>query len=174
MPDVSEGVPQMTMDLIKRIDALEAVQEIKQLKALGMYHADRQDAESFAGLFSEDGVFVGVYQEHRGREAIAKGLQFLPFAIHYAMNPIISVSGDSAYGRWYTLRPQIDHSGNASWAAGWYDDEYVRVAGTWKFKSVKIRHSLHSAYEKGWAKDDVVPPAPIEGRLAAELFSKPA
>jgi len=159
----------MTEDLIKRIETLEALEEIRQLKALGMYYADLQDAESFAHLFCEDGVFIGVFQEHRGRQAIAQGLKFFPFAIHFVMNPIISVSENRARGRWYTLRPQIDHGGTPSWAAGWYDDEYIRVAGAWRFKSVTIRNCLQSPYHKGWTAADVVSPAPIAAAFATSL-----
>lgn len=161
--------PQTLEHLNSRIRVLEASEEIRQLKALAMYYADRQDAEAFAELFCEDGVFVGVIQEHRGRQAIAQDLSFLPFAIHYIMNPIISVSENRAYARWYTLRPQIDRTGTPSWTAGWYDDEYVRIAGEWKFKSVTIKNCFHSPYDKGWSKDRVIAPEPIAAAFSVSL-----
>lgn len=153
-----------------RIEKLEAIHEIQQLKALGMYYADRQDAAGFAALFADDGVFKGIYQRHCGPDEIQKGLRFFPFAIHYAMNPIITVAGDRAYGRWYTLRPQIDHAGNASWAAGWYDDEYVRIHGKWKFKSVTIAGAFQCQYDAGWSRDSVTAPAEISKTMLETLM----
>lgn len=165
----NDSESQVVEHLKAQIQALESSEQIRQLKALAMYHADRQDAEAFAGLFCEDGVFIGVTQEHRGRQAIAKNLNFLPFAVHYIMNPIISVSGDRADARWYTLRPQVDRTGVPSWTAGWYDDEYVRIAGEWRFKSVTIKYCFHSPYNTGWSKDRVVAPEPISAALGASL-----
>jgi len=161
----------MNDNLEARIERLEAIADIERLKALGMYHADRKDAEGFAQLFCEDGVFHGVYQKHVGRKAIAAGLKFFPFAIHYATNPIITVRGASAYGRWYTIRPQIDHAGKPSWAAGWYDDEYVKVDGRWLFKSVRIGSCFQGTYEEGWIAEAVTPPAALEQALAENLRS---
>jgi len=156
-------------DLEARIERLEAIAEIERLKALGMYHADRKDAEGFARLFCEDGVFHGVYQKHVGRKAIADGLKFFPFAIHYATNPIITVQGSKAYGRWYTIRPQIDHAGKPSWAAGWYDDEYAKVEGRWLFKSVRIVGCFQATYEEGWVPEAVTPPAALAQAHAESL-----
>jgi hypothetical protein len=142
-------------DLESRIARLEAIQAIQQLKSLALFYADRKDAKGLADLFTEDGILIGAFQKHEGREMIEKNIQFWPFAVHYVMNPIIKLDGDRATGLWYWLRPQITHEGEAYWAAGWYDDVYARFDGEWKFKSVKIINFFYAPYAKGWTKGEV-------------------
>lgn len=146
----------MDAGLEARIDVLESVAAIQRLKAEACHHVDRYDIDAFADLFAEDGVFTGAFQAHRGREAIRKNLKPWPLMIHYVMNPIIDVKGDRATGRWAFLRPQTTPAGNGYLAGGWYDDEYVRIDGAWKFASVTITNLFCAPYEAGWPNGPVV------------------
>jgi hypothetical protein len=142
-------------DLESRIEKLEAIQSIHQLKALALFHADRRDAKALADLFTDDGVLIGAFQKHEGRAMIAKNISFWPFAVHYVMNPVIEVAGDRATGMWYWLRPQLNHEGEPYWAAGWYEDEYLRIAGEWKFRLVRISNLFFAPYAKGWTSGEI-------------------
>lgn len=142
-------------DLESRIARLEAIQSIQQLKAIALFHADRKDGKALADLFTEDGVLIGAFQKHEGRAMIAKHVQFWPFAVHYVMNPIINLDGDRATGLWYWLRPQLAHDDEAYWAAGWYEDDYAKVNGEWKFKLVRIINFFYAPYAKGWVEGHV-------------------
>jgi hypothetical protein len=151
------GLESRSIDILEqRILRLEAIEAIKQLKARSLMYADCRDAEAFASLFAENGVLIGAYQEHHGRRAIEKNVDFWPFAVHYAMNPIIEVNGDSALGHWYFLRPQLDHNSKASWVAGWYEDSYSRIQGEWRFAAVRIVNCFNAPYSRGWVASDVV------------------
>jgi hypothetical protein len=132
---------------------LEDVEAIKKLKALCCLHVDLYDAESFADLFVEDGIFMGAFQRLEGRDAL-RGVQFWPFMVHYVMNPIIDVRGDHATGKWYFFRPYTDHERRACWASGRYEDDYVRLEGEWKFKVVRITNFFAVPYDEGWSKSE--------------------
>ncbi len=96
-------------ELKNRLETLEVVEAIKKLKARYCQCADERDAAGFANLFTEDGVFEGgTFGRGQGRAGIVTFLrgvqqQSLPFALHYVMNPIIEVQGDTATGQWYLL-----------------------------------------------------------------------
>jgi hypothetical protein len=143
-------------ELEARLDRLESVAAIQRLKALAAHHVDRYEIDAFADLFVEDGVLVGAFQEHRGRQAIRENLKLWPTMIHYVMNPVIDVEGDRAKGRWCFLRPQTAPSGNHYLVGGWYDDEYVRIGGVWMFASVTISNLFCTTHAAGWGNDPVI------------------
>lgn len=133
-----------------RLKRLEDIEEIKKLKALCCLLVDREDRDGFAGLFLEDGEFIGAFQRLRGREALRQ-VRFWPFMVHYVSNPIIEVSGDTASGIWYFLRPYTAEDGRPYWASGQYEDDYQRAADGWRFKTVKITNFFACPYRDGWA-----------------------
>ncbi|HVA82201.1 MAG TPA: nuclear transport factor 2 family protein [Candidatus Binataceae bacterium] len=145
--------------LEQRLRALEDLEQIKQLKARYCGYCDNNyDPEGIASLFTEDGVWDGEkLGKCAGRDAIIKFFrrapEAFPFAIHYVMNPIIEVSGDTATGRWYLFQPCTRREGNqAMWLAGRYEDEYVRIGKEWKFKRLKFITAFLTPFNEGWAR----------------------
>jgi len=145
--------------LAERMRALEDIEEIKRLKARYAAACDNNyDADAIAALFIEDAVWDGgSLGKAEGREKIRKFFrrapEFFPFAIHHVINSMIEVDGDRAAGRWYLLQPATMAKGNqAVWLAAAYDDEYVRVGGQWRFKSLKVTANFLTPYEAGWVK----------------------
>ena len=145
--------------LEERVRVLEDIQEIQKLKARYAAACDNHyDADAIAGLFTEDAVWDGGrLGKCQGREAIRaffkRAPEFFPFAIHNVMNPIVEVDGDHASAQWYLLQPATMAKDNqAVWLAARYDDEYVRVNGEWKFRSLKVTTRFMTPYEEGWAK----------------------
>lgn len=132
---------------------LEDIEAIKQLKARCSLLVDRGDRAGFAELFTEDGEFIGAVQRLSGRDAIGAAM-FWPFMVHYVANPIIDVSGDTAVGTWYFLRPYTAPDGRAHWASGIYEDEYRRIGRNWKFKQIRITNFFACPHEQGWTKGD--------------------
>lgn len=146
-------------DLEKRLKTLEDIEEIKRLKA--RYCAlcdDNYDADGIANLFTEKAVWDGGMRGRaEGREEIRsfflRAPQRLPFAIHMVMNPIIEVDGDTAKGTWYLFQPCTYAMGEqAVWGSARYDEEYVRVNGGWKFKTLKLTSFFWTPFDQGWAR----------------------
>ena len=144
--------------LESRVRELESANEIRNLKA--EYAAacdDNYDPDRIAALFVEDATWesqgLGRFE---GREAIREFFRGISshfvFALHYGLNPSIEVTGDTARARWYLFMPCTIGEGNqAMWRAGIDDEEYVRVADKWMFKSKKSAPIFSTTYEEGWA-----------------------
>jgi len=103
----------------------------------------RNDMTGIVDLFTKDGEFVtkGFKREHRAadRDALLKlygGLtrgELTPRP--YIHNHVIDLQGNGrATGRCYVELRNLKK--NMEWAGtGFYDDEYIKLGGGWKFKS---------------------------------------
>lgn len=147
-------------DLERRVRVLEDIEEIKRLKArYCAFCDDNYDADAIASLFTEDAIWDGGMRGRaEGREEIRsffrRAPQRLPFAIHMVMNPIVSVDGDNATGIWYLFQPCTFAEGDrAVWGSARYDEEYVRVDGSWKFKHLKLTSHFWTPFDQGWVQE---------------------
>lgn len=146
-------------DLEKRLKVLEDIEEIKRLKArYCAYCDDNYNADGIASLFTEDAVWDGGMRgKAEGREGIRsffiRAPQRLSFAVHMVLNPIIEVDGDMAKGTWYLFQPCTYAEGDqAVWGSARYDEEYIRINGEWKFKSLKLTSYFWTPFDQGWVK----------------------
>jgi len=63
------------------------------------------------------------------------------------------VQGDTGQAQWYLFMACTLGAGNrAMWRAGVDHEEYVRVAGEWKFTRKTSAPLFHTPFEEGWAK----------------------
>ena len=145
--------------LERRIQRLEDLEAIKQLKARYAAHCDAHyDADALAELFTADAVWDGgILGYNEGRETIRQffrgSSQRISFALHYIVSPIIEIDGDTAHGTWYLLQTCTYLNGNqAVWGAATYHDRYVRDQGVWKFQHVRITSHFWTPFEEGWAR----------------------
>jgi len=146
-------------DLAKRIQRLEDIESIKQLKAT--YCAicdDNHNPDRITTIFAEDGEWEGRGIGHaKGHAAIRElfvGFQkAIAFSQHMVMNPVIETSGDRATATWYFFGPFTMREGNrALWQAARYNDDYVKVNGVWKIQHLRVKGPRMSAdYATGWA-----------------------
>jgi SnoaL-like domain len=146
-------------ELAARVQNLEDIEAIKRLKARYCGYCDNgYEPDGIASLFTEEAVWDGgVFGKSVGREAIRKFFQgaskLLPFALHYVMNPIIEVNGNTGKGTWYLFQTCTFAEGNqAVWGAAKYSEEYVKVNGEWKFKNLKVNSEFWTPYDQGWVK----------------------
>ena len=146
-------------DLQRRIKVLDDIEQIRRLKAQYFAHCDdNYNPDALAEMFVEDAVWgVGFWGKFEGREAIRGFFSDVsksrPFAVHWGMNPIIEVNGDTATGIWYLFMASTVGEGNyAMWSSGRYDEEYVRVDGQWKIKYLKMTSFFRTPYDQGWVK----------------------
>jgi len=142
----------------ERLQRLEDIEEIKQLKARYCHLADRgfeaagHDDEGLASLFADDGIWEGSRGPSQGHAEITGACRkFLPFGFHLAINPRIQVDGDTARGTWWGLIPSTNADGEGIWTAGFYENTFVRTAEGWRFKHLFFRAAFKANYEGGWA-----------------------
>lgn len=155
--------------LERRLAAVEAVQEIANLKARYAELVDSRYtqegprpaeeigriADEIVALFSEDAVWdggadLGCWQ---GREEIRKRFldPTLKFTIHYFVKPRIEVDGDRATARWDILAPITFGNGKPGWMTGFEEDEYARVDGRWLHSRMKLTVHFMVSHARGWA-----------------------
>lgn len=153
-------------DLARRVARLEAREEIGELMAEYLYLADRDpDADKVAALFAEDAVweprgnFALEQEPSEGREAIRELFAALPqtmsFGAHYVTNAVIEVGADleTARGRWHTLELLTKENPTVELAAvAWYDNDFVRVDGRWRFQRIRFEDALCFPFAEGWSE----------------------
>ena len=149
------------MNIENRLRRLEAVDEIKLLKARYCDLCDAgYPADELCGLFTDDGVWdggeMGVFE---GRDALHRFFSNMPnvmsFAIHHITNSAVEVNDDAtgARGRWYLLQTAtVKKTNQAVWLAARYDDRLVHTAGNWKFRRVELKTRFYTTHEAGWAE----------------------
>ncbi len=146
----------------ERLAALEAVEEIKVLKAqYCAYCDDDHDGASIARQFVPEGVWDGgkEFGRHEGRDAIQAYFDGtkpkITFAAHLVLNPMIKVEGpDRAVGKWRLIMPctvVTPQGPEARWLLSSYDEIYVRHEGCWLFKELHARADLFAPHLGGWA-----------------------
>ena len=152
-------------DRIARIEDVEAIIRLKHQYA--RYCDEGYDADGMASLFIEDALWesnaFGVYH---GREEIREfidktGKDNIHWALHYMTNPIIEIAddGETARGMWLLMElasmATVDGSDgpdDAVLISCNYEDEFVRVDGEWRFKSVKAKFHQVSNLDQGWVR----------------------
>lgn len=148
-----------TESILNRLQALEDAEEIKRLKAQYCNYCDQPfNADALIKLFADDAVWeadgIGRFEGKDEIYGFFKNItERLTFAVHYVMNPIIDVQGNSAQGSWYLWEPGTIKGRDAIWISGSYTDEYQKVDGVWKFKNVHLDWFFRASVEKGWAED---------------------
>lgn len=144
--------------LAQRLDRLESIEAIRQLKARYCAACDEDhDPQKLGPLFDDDAVWeAGGIGRYEGRGAIeayfaqVRGSGRLRNSAHHAVNPIIEVNGDEASGLWrlimlYTANVPDDGVQHFR-IIGWYRETYRRSAGAWRFRSLHCEIEEHAPY----------------------------
>jgi len=144
----------------QRLRAIEDVQEITRLKGRYTMLADSGPDRPHSGreiseLFIEDGIWhiVPTGSAKVGRAAIKEhfdNVQLFPFSYHLLGNPIIEVDGDTARGQWHVVVAFTHSEAGKMWVAGYYDDEFVRTADGWRFRSLVCTAAAAAPYGASW------------------------
>jgi hypothetical protein len=175
--------------LQQRVDRLEALTErvegisaIKRLQHAYGHYSELGLWHDFADLFADTGI--GHYtQGALDREGIRKlflnevgggrlGLADGRIYPHISMQPVVTIApdGQSGKGRWHIMAMLGGYKGNASWAGGVYENEYVRENGVWKMKDVRYLAQYSGRYDApGWTATKT--PAPFH--FEASRVGKP-
>jgi uncharacterized protein (TIGR02246 family) len=142
------------MDSIK--EQLKTLEDENRIRALAASFADAcmsGDAESFASLWTEDGVWIlsaPFTTECRGRDSntalfskLAADKRFFCQMLH---SGVVTISGDTATARWILSESAAGHDGSFYRSLATYEDRLVNQAGKWLFRerSCKFLDISHS------------------------------
>jgi hypothetical protein len=146
----------MTLEeLKKRIQALEDIEEIKQLHREYVFWLTNEQWEEMIDLFAEDAIVdIRIYGPKMGKAEItklfrevitnAKVIPKTPKGGHMLVQPVITIDGDKAKGHWMMDRffDDITKSNGPilKLLKGRYDCKYEKVKGKWKFSYLKWTH----------------------------------
>jgi len=148
-------------ELARRIQVLEDIEAIKQLKYLyGQICDDKYNPDEMEKLFTEDAIWDGgeKFGVYKGKKAIKEFFagvsKNLVFAVHYFLQPIIKITSETtAEGSWYLWQQSTLGDGKAIWLAAREDEKYEKVNGKWLFKEIKLTVFFATPYEEGWHKN---------------------
>jgi uncharacterized protein (TIGR02246 family) len=131
-PSLKRGASIILHDVTALFDDLE---EIRNLLARYCFAIDTRDADAWADLFTEDGVFhYSVGEPISGKGALRNFISLVPDDRHHlTMNEIIEIDGDTATVRAYALVTK--ESPPVISAVGDYKDTISRTSDGWRFSS---------------------------------------
>ena len=158
----------MAADLETRVAKLEAIEDIRRLKArYAELCDDGYKPEGLSALFTADAIWDAgpEFGRHVGKDEIYRFFdgvsKRLVWASHLMIDPSIEVADDleNASGRWYLLEPATQKEGDedvAVWISGVYTDTYRKEADGWKFAKVELVLHCIAPHDEGWVKTPFV------------------
>lgn len=175
-------------ELEREVTRLEDLQEIEDLQQKYGYYMDSHHREEVVDLFSDNtesieiesvGLFLGkegVKKFFLDNDLIEKGETAVPGWIHILImmsQDVIDIdpSGRTAKGRWNTWLAEAMMVGGIprqQWVQGYYENEYVKEEGKWKFKKLSWNVTFFTSFEAGWLR------IPLLGLLNREDADAPA
>jgi hypothetical protein len=146
------------MDLEARVARLEAVEEIRRLKARYFHCVDLREWDEFATLFTED--FVPDFGEstsgpkNKAEFVAAVARHFTSgLSVHHGHEPEIDVlDAETATGLWpmYDLvesPPESGYRNHTGW--GHYAETYRKEEGRWRIASTRLTRIKYVELPKG-------------------------
>jgi ketosteroid isomerase-like protein len=107
---------------------------------------DAGQFQELGRLFADDGEWIAPYRQARGPADIAAWLiQSVPASpkrMHYAMNTVIAVSGDTATAKSNYLVTVEGPAGPEASVCGTYADRLGRTGAGWRFQRRELIHSF--------------------------------
>ena len=153
--------------LAQNVERAESVRAVKRVQETYAQYSQFGLWADMAALFADNAQLSYGKDNAQGRESIQRyfltafgegtdGLK--PGAVHTQMvlRPLINVSADgqSAKGRWWEFSMTGQHGVKAEWAAGIFENEYVRERGLWKISRMRYNPMFAGPYATGWRNVD--------------------
>ena len=145
-------------ELARQISELQDIEAIKRLKAEYCDICDDDhNQDRIVTIFAEDGIWEGeggAYAKGHVelRKLFKRFAERISFSQHNVFNPRVAVKGNEAHASWYFLGPFTYRKGNRQyWLAARYEDDYVKIDGSWKIKHLRAIGRMVAPYEEGWA-----------------------
>jgi hypothetical protein len=153
--------------LAQNVERAESVRAVKRVQEAYAQYSQFGLWTEMAALFADSAQLSYGKDDAQGRRAIQNyfltkfgegkdGLQ--PGGLHTQMvlRPLINVAADgqTAKGRWWEFSMTGQHGVKAEWAAGIFENEYVRERGGWKISRMRYNPMFAGPYATGWRNLD--------------------
>ena len=146
--------------LAERIERLETIEAIRQLKARYFNACDAQDPERASQCFAAGEVLIdmghiGVFRDREQFAALyrAAGCHDYVLDLHHGANPEIEViDGSHARAAWSLNYRNINtRDRTVTFLSVLYRDEYAKIDGEWKIVTCRVEYktALHLSYASG-------------------------
>jgi hypothetical protein len=155
------GIEENLRQLAVRLDRLEAIEAIKDLKSRYLNACDRQDPEAVRDCFAEGEVIIDMayfgYCHNRNEFVdeifVPRGCHDYVLDMHQCSNPEIElIDSETAKGTWSLNYRNINTQNRTlTLLSALYHDEYRKMGGAWKISRSKTEYRtvLHCTYESG-------------------------
>ncbi len=161
-PDLSRAEAQAKTALA-RADRLEDQRAIERLQMIYGFYFDKKLWSEVAALFAPDGtmeldnrgVFVGPASIRRSLDVFGpQPIRTGQLMNYMQLQPVVTVAPDgrTAKGRWHAFVQTGVTGQSGEWADGVYENDYVKVGGTWAIKRLRYCQTMRTNYAQGWAK----------------------
>jgi hypothetical protein len=153
--------------LAQNVERAESVRAVKRLQETYAQYSQFGLWTDMAALFADNAQLSYGKDNEQGRQAIqnyfltrfGEGTHGLkPGGLHtqIVLRPLINVSADgrSAKGRWWEFSMTGQLGATAEWAAGIFENEYVRERGVWKISRMRYNPMFAGPYATGWRNVD--------------------
>jgi hypothetical protein len=158
-PVVAERVARLQRD----VDRAQSIRDIRLLHHAYAHFSQFGMWDQMADLFAERATLQIGPDQTRGRKAILAyfmerfgngrlGLAPGEVATRLQFSPVITLAADgrTAKGRWHELDKLGSLGGEARWAGGISENEYVLEGGRWKIAKLHFNVMYAGSYEDGW------------------------
>lgn len=129
----------------QQLSDIESIRSLKHQYSYGanIIEGKAEGIDDFCALYADDAVFDVGMGIARGPAEIKTMMQALTTqwhcAMHYMLNPVIKLDGDTASATFTGLFAFTKEPGSAPiWLSNIYNDTFVRTEAGWRFQSVKV------------------------------------
>ena len=145
-------------ELEARVSRLEDIEAIRQLRHKYFRCLDGKLWDEMTECFADDvsaTYFNGEFRFNGKDETInffKMGLTDALVGMHHGHHPEIEITGENtARGTWGLYNYLVDRTNNRGQRiAGMYQDEYVKVGGQWKIKSI----ACNQIFQENWDRNE--------------------
>jgi len=153
--------------LALEVDRGNAVRAVKTIQRSYAQYTQFGLWKEMASLFTKRAQFINGKENIRGRAAISdyyltklgkrkEGLATGELRTQLVLRPLVNLSpdGQKAKGRWWEFSMLGRTGVSAGWAAGIYENEYIKEQGVWKISRMHYHPMFAGPYETGWRNVD--------------------
>jgi hypothetical protein len=152
------------------VAALRDKDAIITLQTAYGYYVDKAQWDEAADLFAREATLeIAARGQFRGQDRIRAYLHALPALNHgtvfnhMQLQPLITVDGDRAKGRWRAIMEVGFVDRESLCGEGTYENAYVREDGLWKIDKLHFFVTYYVAWDKGWSDGGVPMGTPLPG-----------